>query len=183
MSTLLLVILEPKLLPAHLIPLGLGLHKSLETASSSLSQTLAGIILDHIRDKADPDTADFQAGQGLLTIFWVINALQLACAIYLWRLEKSRRSRLRTEIERAEEYERIPIADDELDDDEDDHEYAEGGIREEAVKPKTEEVIEVKSAMAATAVERKRGRWFFFASVGFIGLVWIAFLSTAVRKL
>ncbi|KAF8311200.1 MFS general substrate transporter, partial [Clavulina sp. PMI_390] len=45
-STLLLVLMVPRLVPAKYIPTALGAHKSIESAGSTISLTLAGAILD-----------------------------------------------------------------------------------------------------------------------------------------
>jgi hypothetical protein len=95
MSTLLMVILVPRLLPRRLVPLGLGLHKSMEMASSSMTQTLAGLWLDHARGQGE-----FTAGQRLIAAFWGINTMQLACGGVLWAMTRGTRS----------QYEPIPIS-------------------------------------------------------------------------
>lgn len=119
MATLLLVILVPRLLPPQYIPLGLGLHKSMEMASSSLSQTLAGLWLDWskktgtIDDNDDNDDQvdgdEYGAGEGLLRVFWMINILQLGCIFLLWRFEARRRRRANDQRVEAEEYEQLPM--------------------------------------------------------------------------
>lgn len=111
MATLLLVILIPRLLPPQYIPLGLGLHKSMEMASSSLSQTLAGLWLDWTKKTADDEDDEYEAGEGLLRLFWAINILQVGCIVLLWKFEARRRARVdQSRIARAEEYEQLPMA-------------------------------------------------------------------------
>ena len=103
MSTLLLVLLVPRFLPPTYVPLGLGLHKSMEMASSAMSQTLAGVWLDHAKE-ADSgegreggggdgeDAGQETATKGLVRAWLFINVLQLVCVYVLWRFEKRRRS-------------------------------------------------------------------------------------------
>jgi hypothetical protein len=167
--------------------------------------------LDWTKQTAD----EFAAGEGLLRIFWLINLFQLGCMLFLWRLEKKRRVSLRASasIERAEEYEQLPMSDvespdvfernqeygdtpneesdseemtrrrdindDESTDDEEDEE-------ERMAKPEgpnTPEVSEVSSALARDDGERRRGRVFFFVSLGMIAVVWIVFLASAWSRL
>ena len=214
MSTLLLVIVVPRLLPPHLIPLGLGLHKSMEMAASSLSQTLAGLWLDSVKDASEDDGSTgsggkvYDAGGGLLRVFWIINILQLLVALYLWKLEERRRRRAST-VAAAEEYEQLPgeVAGasglarftssedrhghghrerdevDSLDDAAasiDDEAEDEEEIKEVSVRP-----IEgpPRSALAADEAEKRRGKRGFMASLGFIALVWMVFMTTAWSRL
>lgn len=111
MVTLLMVILVPKILPLNLVPLGLGLHKSMEMASTATSQTLSGIWLDSAREGAG-EAARFEVGASLLRSYWTINVLQLVCAVTLWRLEERRRARGNDGIDLsgAEEYEALPLS-------------------------------------------------------------------------
>ena len=148
MSTLLLVLLVPRFLPPTYVPLGLGLHKSMEMASSAMSQTLAGVWLDHGRAAVMPGGAarggeggseggeggagEQGAVKGLLRAWLMINVLQLGCVYVLWRFERERRvqangvtgddaSKKRDE---AEEYERLPLNDlPVLDSSDDDSDY------------------------------------------------------------
>lgn len=202
-ATLLLVILVARLLPPGYVPLGLGIHKSMEMASSSLSQTLAGLWLDWTRKTADGEQDEYKAGEGLLRIFWLINLLQLGCMMFLWRLEKKRRVSLRDSIEKAEEYEQLPMSDVESPDVfERNHDYndtrsesdGEDGRsqsseleREERLAkpegPNTPEVTEVSSALARDDAERRRGRVCFYASLSMIALVWVVFLISAWSRL
>jgi hypothetical protein len=146
MSTLLLVILVPRFLPAQLVPLGLGLHKSMEMASSALSQTLSGMWLDRARaadgagsgdgsgsgegagEGAADESENAWAVSGLVRAFLLVNVAQLVCVVALWRFEAARRKENEAAgvVQRAEEYERLPMNDlpalDSSDDDEDDDE-------------------------------------------------------------
>jgi hypothetical protein len=145
-ATLLLVILIPRILPPRLVPLGLGLHKSMEMASSTLVQTLSGVWLDH------GQKGGFRAGEVLLRVFWVANALQLLTAIILWRLERSRRKALM--------YEALPL----------DEVGIEGGRAEVESEGMTPD-----SAVAKSRSERKRGKVIFGLCVGFVCMSWIVF--------
>ncbi|KAG8810684.1 hypothetical protein FRC17_002834 [Serendipita sp. 399] len=93
-STLLLVILVPHLLPLSHVSTGLGAHKSIEKAGSTISQTLAGLILDLKGRKHDPSSDktsifegenSLQSIQRLLVIFFVINIIQFLGTLLLWR--------------------------------------------------------------------------------------------------
>jgi hypothetical protein len=190
-ATLLMVILVPRMLPPHLVSLGLGLHKSMEMASSTLSQTVAGVWLDWAKGQ-DEEQQEYQAGQGLLLTFLGINVLQLGCAVVLWKLW-ARRAR---ELAPGMAYERLPLGelggegdeDDELDDLE--------SVRNMPLLGRTERVVEeveevLKSPQmertlfepAITKEERKWGRIFSVSSLGFILLVWAVFFATAWTKM
>ncbi|EIW68617.1 hypothetical protein TREMEDRAFT_69096 [Tremella mesenterica DSM 1558] len=174
MATLLMVIVVPRLLPPALVPLGLGLHKSLEMASSSLSQTLSGLWLDHARG-ADEEEAEYQAGSSLLRVYWTINILQFICALFLWRLERKKRREGGVEI--AEEYEQLPSSDPV-------EEGSEGEEQEGRVnKVPLIRVDGPSSALVHSEGERRRARWGFGASLGFIGVVWLVFMTTAWSRL
>ncbi|KAG8759577.1 hypothetical protein FRC14_005606 [Serendipita sp. 396] len=93
-STLLLVILVPHLLPLSHVSTGLGAHKSIEKAGSTISQTLAGLILDLKGHKHDPSSDktsiseggnSLQSIQRLLVVFFVINIVQFLGTLLLWR--------------------------------------------------------------------------------------------------
>lgn len=199
MATLLLVILVPRLLPAAYIPLGLGLHKSMEMASSSLSQTLAGLWLDWTRKTADDEDDEYEAGEGLLRIFWIINILQLGCILLLWRFEgHRRRSHSFTlgddRIERAEEYEQLPLSDVSDGPSSPLTEYASRRLSaddddNDDIKPVLDPVpdsapeVEPCSALASTEGERQRSRVYFYISLLFIAFVWIVFLGSAWSRL
>ena len=216
MSTLLLVIVVPRLLPRHLIPLGLGLHKSMEMAASSLSQTLAGLWLDSAKDAGEDGGSTgsggkvYDTGGGLLRVFWIINILQLLVALYLWKLEETRRRRAST-IAAAEEYEQLPgeaagasglarftSSEDRLGlgpghgprerdevDSLDDVAPSISDEEEEEMKEVSMRPIEgpPRSALAADEAEKRRGKRGFMASLGFIALVWIVFMTTAWSRL
>lgn len=158
MATLLMVILVPRFLPSSLVPLGLGLHKSMEMASSSLSQTLSGMWLDGQEDSVS-------GGEGLLRIFWTINVLQLGCAVGLWLMEERKRKLSSL----AEEYESLPLGDigDELE-------------REEQ---KVLHRSEPSSALASSDAESRRSKIFFRSALGFVVIVWVVFLADAWNEL
>ncbi|KZT54379.1 MFS general substrate transporter, partial [Calocera cornea HHB12733] len=92
-ATLLLVIIVPHLVPIKYVSSALGVHKSLEQTGSTISQTLAGLLLDSTRSSA-PHTGtgtdtpnNLHAISWLLRAFWLINVLQLLGALGLWRMQ------------------------------------------------------------------------------------------------
>lgn len=181
MVTLLMVILVPKFLPPHLVPLGLGLHKSMEMASTSTSQTLAGLWLDHAR-VVQTGVSQVRAGAGLLRTYWFINILQLACAISLSRLEKRRRPSTdgQPSLGNAEEYEALPMASQDEEEDRD--------MEEEVRKPHPPVTgrhpdLGLSGALAKSGAERSRGKWFFIGSLAWVGVAWLVFLGTAWARL
>lgn len=213
MATLLLVILIPRLLPPQYIPLGLGIHKSMEMASSSLSQTLGGLWLDWSKDTIteDDEGDEYEAGEGLLRVFWMINIFQLGCIFLLWRFEARRRLMADERRLGVEEYEQLPmegVGEESVYEDEDNIEggseddpnsvWAGGspGLKrittEEPDDTEEESKIgsgprpqsrEASSAVAADDNERRRARWYLFISLGFIGVVWTVFLVSAWSRL
>lgn len=96
-STLLLVILVPHILPLSHVSTGLGAHKSIEKAGSTISQTLAGLILDlkgkkHTTesnkpgfDSTAPSPNSLRSIQILLFVFFIINVIQFGGTLILWR--------------------------------------------------------------------------------------------------
>ena len=179
MITLLMVILVPRIVPMHLVPLGLGLHKSMEMASTTTSQTLSGLWLDSAQGVPE-NTA---AGTGLLRFYWTTNALQLGCAILLWRLEEWRRARPEgpedgVDLSKAEEYEVLPMTT--LEDNMSDAD-------EDVQKPPPDLLLSLASgptsALAKSDRERRRGRYLLVLSLGWIGLAWVVFLGTAWVRL
>ncbi len=100
-----MVILIPCLVSQEFVSTGLGLHKSMEMSSSTLSQTLSGVFLDwDTREVLHPhpvmqqrvetkDSANIRASRALLGAFLTINILQLLVAIalrYLYRQQEKR---------------------------------------------------------------------------------------------
>lgn len=145
-------------------------------ASTTTSQTLSGLWLDSARNVE----GDAAAGTGLLRIYWITNALQLGCAVLLWRLEERRRARPDDvfDLSKAEEYEVLPMTtleDDVLDE------------REDHQKPPPEVSLPIASgptsALAKSDRERRRGRYFFMSTLGWIGIAWVVFLGTAWVRL
>lgn len=178
MSTLCMVILVPRFLPSELIPLGLGLHKSMETASSAMSQTVSGIWLDAARAGADSGA---RGVQGLLGMFWFINILQLGCAIWLWILEGRRRGHVSDEdVVAAEQYEPLSMNDlpslDSDSENEAEHTWAPGRRRSHVEEVKVVERITPSSALADGFWEKWRSKLFLGMSIAWIALVWIVFL-------
>lgn len=197
MASLLMVILVPRLLPPGYIPLGLGLHKSLEMASTSLSQTLAGLWLDWTKKTADDVDDEYVAGEGLLRMFWAINILQFGCILLLWRFEAKRRASLERGFS-AEEYEQLPmegVGDESDHDSEDDLDLSHDSIpnRDQPTHAELEPAEGLKlaprrrqqtsSAIAADENERRRGRYYLLASLGYICVVWLVFLASAWSRL
>jgi hypothetical protein len=100
-----MVILVPCLVSQEFVSTGLGLHKSMEMSSSTLSQTLSGLFLDwdtqelihphrivRRRLKRDGDEANSRAARALLVAFLAVNILQLATSIllrYLYRQQET----------------------------------------------------------------------------------------------
>ena len=168
-ATLLLVILVPRILPSRLIPLGLGLHKSMEMAASSLSQTLSGVWLDYAKAQ---DPTEGSGGDGLLRIFLTINALQLACAVILWRFDRWKSRRISINAS-AQEY--IPVSTFD----------AEAGQDDEDIEPPPKAVMvsEIKTAQAVGPDEKSRSVIFFSCCIGLVVLVWVAFLGVAWHDL
>ncbi|KLT39988.1 MFS general substrate transporter [Cutaneotrichosporon oleaginosum] len=177
-STLLLVVMIPRIMPVALVPLGLGLHKALETAASSASQTLAGLWLDYAKERR----GESGAAEGLLLIYAAINAVQLISSIALWRFERRRRLAAKHAAwEEYAEYEELPMEDDDgLTSDEDEPLVEDPRARAIAAKIKEDGP---QSGLARSEAERKRGRKFFFCGLGFIGCVWTLWIVTAWRKL
>jgi hypothetical protein len=179
MSTLLMVILVPRMLPPELVPLGLGLHKSLESASASVAQTLAGIYLDHARGAH----GEFQAGQGLLTGFWVVNCLQLACAGMLWVIEK----RKRAQINIAVQYEELPrLSIDRIDEEQEvegDLDLDENLELDEDNEPELPSEAKVEKVSAITDREKRRSKTCFGSAIAWVGISWVLFMGTAWSKL
>ena len=130
----LLVIMVPRIVPPKYVPTALGAHKSVESAGSTISVTIAGMILDrHLPKKGDPTSkallprpgsfslgsvAAALAGMGpgaeqkleirsgasaglpeqgavwtILFGFFIGNALQLVCVLWLWRVDRRRRAK------------------------------------------------------------------------------------------
>jgi hypothetical protein len=186
MSTLLMVILIPRFLPSELVPLGLGLHKSIETASSAMSQTLSGIWLDAAKKGAEDGSGARGAG-GLLGMFWFINILQLGCAVCLWILEGRRRGHATSDTVAAEQYARLPLNDlPSLDSDsEAEAENIWAPVRrrrsagDDGKRVPEEDVYTPSSALADGESEKRRSKVFLGMSLVWIGLVWVLFLVDA----
>lgn len=191
-STLLLVVMIPRIMPVTLVPLGLGLHKALETAASSGSQTLAGLWLDFAKERKGEDGA----AEGLLVIYAVINVIQLLSSVVLWRFERARRhAAAHRAYEYAEEYEELPMDESEAEDygsDSDDE--ADGEMEADAGESRRQAALRravsrklaeegPQSGLARTDAERARGRASFYAGLGFIGAVWTLWIVVAWKKL
>lgn len=189
-----MVILVPKILPPHLVPLGLGLHKSMEMASSSLSQTLAGLWLDRAKpDSAvgpDAETDLKSAGRSLIVIWWLVNVCQLACAFWLYRIEGKRRAAVEKQLVK-EEYERLPlsdVSDDSLVDEGDRHGEVGGSYFPPDPTPptttnETRDTPTGMSGLAQSEAEKWRSKIALCGCLGWIALVWTVFLGTAWSRL
>lgn len=185
MATLLMVILVPRFLPPEIVPLGLGLHKSVEMASSAMSQTVSGMWLDRAKGKAE------NGGEGLLRAFWGINLAQLGCAGWLWLLEARRRKSMGGDGDEDEgkDYERLPMNDlPPLDSESDsDDEFTYQGRMKSVEKDPVEDIGEANpipsSALARDDQEKSRSKVFLGMSLGWIGLVWVVFLVDAYMDL
>jgi hypothetical protein len=178
-STLLLVVMIPRIMPVTLVPLGLGLHKALETAASSASQTLAGLWLDFAKERR----GESGAAEGLLVIYAVVNAIQLVSSIALWRFERRRRYEAKNAAwEEYAEYEELPLEDEDGFTSEEDEELREHDARARAIAAKIRE-DGPQSGLARDDAERKRGRAFFLCGLGFIFCVWTLWIVTAWKKL
>lgn len=191
MSPLLMVILVPKLLPPHLVPLGLGLHKSMEMASSSLSQTLAGLWLD--RAKAGPESQQDvkTAGRSLIGIWWLLNLGQLACTFWLYWYESKRRALLEDHKTR-EAYERLPMSDVSGDSDSEDENCDNGQPTPQTAYRQPAEGANVfvvhlsdqdMTGLARSEAERTRSRFALYGCLVWILVVWTIFLGTAWSRL
>lgn len=199
-SPLLLVILVPRILPSALVPLGLGIHKAVEVAASTATQTTSGLWLDYEQETRGKKWAV----HSLLVAFAVLNVLQIVQLLGLWKFETIRRHeirRRRTHAFLAAHYERVPMAPSETDDDSSDDAYdsdSETTIQdvfledEPLANIRSSEVAvdalpikhdDPQSGLARTEAEKQRGKLAFKTALGFIAFVWIEFIVTAWRKL
>ncbi|KZO93524.1 MFS general substrate transporter [Calocera viscosa TUFC12733] len=86
-ATLLLVIIVPHLVPIKYVSSALGVHKALEQTGSTISQTLAGLLLDKTRSSAPDTPNNLHAISLLLYAFLAVNVFQLFGALGLWRMQ------------------------------------------------------------------------------------------------
>ncbi|KAL1408441.1 hypothetical protein Q8F55_005253 [Vanrija albida] len=188
-STLLLVVLIPRILPAELVPLGLGLHKALEVCASTLCQTLSGLWLDWAKEHRGGQES---AVHSLLVIYAAINVVQFVLAYALWRFERARRhacGRRHAAIVASEEYERLPMYGDEgspdsaLADDDDDDDVSDYGSDGSERKEHDADDAGPQSGLARNDAEKARGKVFFMLGLVLIAVVWIVWIVTAWRKL
>ncbi|THH17007.1 hypothetical protein EW146_g3741 [Bondarzewia mesenterica] len=89
-SPLLLVVIVPELVPMKYVSTTLGAHKSLEQTGTTISQTLAGLMLDHMSPDDTPFTGDKRV-QNLLSYFLTVNLAQLLGIFGLWYLDRRQR--------------------------------------------------------------------------------------------
>ncbi|KZP30883.1 MFS general substrate transporter [Athelia psychrophila] len=101
-STLLLVLIVPRIVPLKYVSTALGAHKSIESCGSTITQTLAGIALDFsspsspsspLAAAAATDAQTQTQVQSVLNAFVVLNVLQLVGAAALLRLDRGRRAK------------------------------------------------------------------------------------------
>lgn len=199
-SPLLLVILVPRILPSSLVPLGLGIHKAVEVAASTVTQTTAGLWLDFEQESRGKKWAV----HSLLIIFAALNVVQIGQLLGLWKFESVRRhqiSRKRARVIEAVRYERLPMAPSEAEEDDSSDEYDsddEGTAIQDVFladeplaqrrpaqdpDPLPISIDDPQSGLARTGAERRRGKLAFKTALGFIAFVWIEFIITAWRKL
>jgi len=86
-ATLLLVIIVPHLVPIKYVSSALGVHKALEQTGSTISQTLAGLLLDKTRDSVPDTPNNLHAIAILLRVFLAINICQLVAILGMWRMQ------------------------------------------------------------------------------------------------
>ncbi|KAF8271368.1 major facilitator superfamily domain-containing protein [Lactarius quietus] len=89
-SSLLLVVLVPRLVQTQYISTALGAHKSLEQTGTVISQTLAGLILDKGKEESTTTSSTDRRDQLLLRTFLVTNGIQLCGILLLWHLKRRR---------------------------------------------------------------------------------------------
>lgn len=207
-SPLLLVVMVARILPVALVPLGLGMHKAMESAASTASQTLAGLWLDWAKDHRGGQD---NAAHGLLVIFAVVNVLQILSAGGLWKFESARRTALSHRPsglhDHADEYERLPLAadaeqggagglglraaasarsslsDDDYENDSNDDDAPFASSFDDCLPAAKGEVEEPQTGLARTDAERARGKTSFRICLCFLVSVWVLFIATAWRKL
>jgi len=110
-APLLLVLTAPLVVPSAYVATALGAHKSLESAGSTISLTLAGIILDEkifrhppkkpldpspipsLRELPSTESSPQSAIERLLFVFAFLNLLHLLCIWFLWKFDISKRGR------------------------------------------------------------------------------------------
>lgn len=198
-SPLLLVILVPRILPSSLVPLGLGIHKAVEVAASTATQTTAGLWLDYEQESRGKKWAV----HSLLVIFAALNVLQIGQLLGLWKFEAIRRgqiNRKRARMFEARRYERLPLSPNEEEPEDSSEEYDSDDTttiqdvfledepltlarRNNSPDPLPITIDDPQSGLARTDAERHRGKVAFSTSLGFIAFVWIEFIITAWRKL
>lgn len=187
-SPLLLVVLAARILPVDLVPLGLGMHKALETAASTGTQTIAGLYLDYAKDThgGSDNDSDEAAAHSLLLIFAALNVAQLLGAALLWKFEHMRRHAPARGLTAAyaNEYERLPLDDDErrihphvssVDSDTESIDFPGIELLDDDDGP--------SSGLARTDAERRRARISFKLCLAFIASVWILFFAVVWAKL
>jgi len=204
-ATLLLVIIVPHLVPLKYVSSALGVHKALEQTGSTISQTLAGLLLDKTHTSAslpNTPTADNQhAISLLLRAFLLINVCQLLASLGMWRMQVVRDRRVAGASSQPgvqKGYMAVPV----------DEEDAVAAVASEdalppsptgAPKPRTLSVHSTapllskphatkrrsssRKMMAHSPAEKRRGKWFMWMCAVAIGSAWVLFMAVAWEKL
>ncbi|KAJ6519847.1 major facilitator superfamily domain-containing protein [Mycena sanguinolenta] len=85
-STLLLVLLVPKIVPIKFISTALGAHKSLEQTGATIFQTLSGLAMDNAK-KNHPDGSSTQE---IVNAFLILNLFQLLSILVVAYMQRRR---------------------------------------------------------------------------------------------
>jgi MFS family permease len=190
LSSVLLVVLVPKIVSLKYVSTALGVHKSLEQTGSTIFQTLAGLALD--QHSKDPQGTE-KAIQRLLDIFFAINVLQLFTIMGLACLQRhndltveaeaeARRTstgnstRLNSESYTGEAQPLLQASNVES------HLYVPSarGYSHSSTGSRIRQSMRDEKRMIG---ERKRGRVFAGCSAGLILLAWMLFMGTAYMRL
>ncbi|KAH9022995.1 MFS general substrate transporter [Lactarius pseudohatsudake] len=186
-SSLVLVVLVPRLVPTKYISTALGAHKSLEQTGTVISQTLAGLILDKdTKESANPISTD-RRDQLLLRIFLVTNVFQLCGILLLWHLNRRRNLSTRGPLRSIPGGPHVVKTTDDDDDTEGDESILLEQFRSESLAANdtthslsSEGLIPVRMAELSS---RKRGVFFGGACALLVAAAWILFLITAWLRL
>jgi len=155
----------------------LGVHKSLEQSSSTITQTLIGLALDKGNPQKINKPANGDALQRLLNAFVVINVLHLCSIISLAFLQSIKnkvnaRAALRSNSSQQEIVAPEPNQETSLLVESEYHRrYSSTGIRSRLLRGE----IQRK--------EQRRGQIFMVLSLAFIISAWILFMGTAWLRL
>ncbi|EJU02025.1 MFS general substrate transporter [Dacryopinax primogenitus] len=164
-ATLLLVIIVPHLVPIKYVSSALGVHKALEQTGSTISQTLAGLLLDKTRSSTLDTPNNLQAISLLLRAFLAVNVVQLVSILGMWRLQDE---------ERPAQQEALHT-----------RTFSASSARPLLSKP-SHHVLphgNRKHMMAHSRVEKRRGAIFILLSGLAIVAAWVLFMVVAWEKL